>query len=234
LLLPVCIAAAALALAVGPRRVLAGVARVLRGRYTVAGRLRQYGPAARKRLAPHFRRAGVAYPPERVVLVGLKKERRLEVWAGPHGERLRYVRSYPILGASGVAGPKLRRGDRQVPEGLYGIDFLNPNSRYHVSMRIAYPNAFDRQMARADERKNLGGDIMIHGGTGSVGCLAMGDPASEDLFVLVADAGRKSARVLISPVDFRTGARPKLREGTPGWVPSLHRELRRRLAYLKR
>jgi murein L,D-transpeptidase YafK len=60
------------------------------------------------------------------------------------------IHRYPLLAASGVAGPKLRQGDKQVPEGVYGISFLNPNSRYDVSLRVNYPNAFDRQMAAKD------------------------------------------------------------------------------------
>jgi murein L,D-transpeptidase YafK len=46
------------------------------------------------------------------------------------------VRAYPIQAASGVPGPKLKEGDRQVPEGIYRLVLLNPNSRYHVSLRL--------------------------------------------------------------------------------------------------
>src|SRR5690606_33287906 len=99
------------------------------------------------------------------------------------------VHQYPVLAASGQAGPKLREGDRQVPEGFYAIESLHPNSRFHLALRVNYPNQSDRQRAAEDGRTNLGGDIMIHGSNASVGCLAMGDPAAEDLFVLVADVG---------------------------------------------
>ena len=68
---------------------------------------------------------------------------------------------YPIRAASGALGPKLREGDRQVPEGVYDIESLNPNSRFHVALRVGYPNAFDRQMAGREGRTALGGDIMI-------------------------------------------------------------------------
>ena len=69
---------------------------------------------------------------------------------------------YPILAASGVLGPKLREGDKQVPEGIYGAEALNPNSKFHLSIRLNYPNTFDRRMAQSDGRTQLGGDIMIH------------------------------------------------------------------------
>jgi hypothetical protein len=39
---------------------------------------------------------------------------------------------------------------------------------------------------KKDGRKNLGSNIMIHGKNCSVGCLAMGDEAAEELFVLAA------------------------------------------------
>ncbi|MBE0535470.1 MAG: hypothetical protein IH624_07345 [Phycisphaerae bacterium] len=103
---------------------------------TVEDRVGQYGPAVRGRLRPAFRQAAIAYPPARIALIIIKEEKRLEVWgAGRSGEH-RFVKAYPILGASGRLGPKLREGDLQVPEGIYGIESLNPNSRFHLSLRI--------------------------------------------------------------------------------------------------
>src|SRR5690606_651865 len=124
----------------------------------------QYGPRVARRLRPDFRAAGVVYPPHEVAYVAFKDSRRLEVHAkGAAGERWRFVKSYPILAASGGPGPKLAEGGRQVPEGIYRAEFLNANSRYHLSIRVSYPNAFDREMAARDGRTRLGGDIMIHG-----------------------------------------------------------------------
>jgi len=34
-----------------------------------------------------------------------------------------------------------------VPEGVYAIESLNPNSLFHVSLRLGYPNEFDRAQA---------------------------------------------------------------------------------------
>ena len=70
---------------------------------------------------------------------------------------------------------KLKEGDGQVPEGIYHIDSLNPNSMFHLSIRLDYPNSFDKQQGKIDGRKELGSDIMIHGNTCSSGCLAIGD-----------------------------------------------------------
>jgi len=166
------------------------------------------------------------YPPARVLFAGFKRERVLEVYAAGPAAGLRLIRRYPILGASGVLGPKLREGDRQVPEGLYRIESLNPNSRHYLSLRVNYPNPFDREQARRDGRKELGGDIMIHGGTGSVGCLAVGDEAAEDLFVLAAETGLERVEVVLSPLDFRTTkVEADLVRGLPGWVEGLYAEI---------
>jgi hypothetical protein len=205
------------------------VGKHLRGLKTVADRLDEYGPAARGRLEPAFARAGVRYPPASVILLALKRERRLEVYAeGPAGG-YKPICSYPILAASGHLGPKLAEGDYQVPEGVYAVDSLNPNSEFHLALRVGYPNAFDRQHARSDGRTNLGGNIMIHGGAKSVGCIAVGDRTAEDLFVLVADTSAARTSIVISPIDFRTTpADLQVRNG-PRWLPQLYAAIRARL-----
>lgn len=203
------------------------------GTHTVADRVREFGPTVRARVAADFARIGVSYPPRRVVLVGLKRERMLEVWVGGSAGALRWLRTYPILAASGQLGPKLRQGDMQVPEGLYRIEFLNANSRYHLSLRVDYPNAADRRRAKADQRTALGGDIMIHGRACSIGCLAMGDEAAEDLFVLAAETGIANLAVILSPVDFRVRDLPTDLPPLPPWTPDLYRELRAALRPLR-
>lgn len=179
---------------------------------TVADVLAAIGPEVDARLRPAFTQAGVAYPPPRLTFLVFKREKRLELHADDGSGSPLFVRSYPILAASGGDGPKLREGDLQVPEGFYRIELLNPNSRYHLSLRVDYPNAEDRANARAEGRDpgGLGGDIMIHGGAASIGCLAMGDPAAEDLFVLAARTGLEGIHLLIAPGDLR---RPPGKEG---------------------
>lgn len=126
----------------------------------------------------------------------------MEVWAANTNSRYVHLITYPILGASGGPGPKRREGDRQVPEGFYRLSALNPNSLYHLSIRVDYPNPEDIRHA-AVPQSELGGDIYIHGGGGSVGCLAMGDPAIEEIFCLVALADKNERRILLAPRDFR-------------------------------
>lgn len=205
---------------------------------TVESRLDEYGGAARVRLGPHFARAGVGYPPAELTLIALKDVARVEVWAraaiddGPW----RFVRAYPVMAASGGRGPKLREGDGQVPEGLYTIDWLNPNSAYHLSMHVDYPNAFDREHAAADGRTQLGGAIMIHGSDVSIGCLAMGDPAIEELFTLVADTGLRvdatgaaRVKVILAPTDLRVDPDAMPPPSAPTWAAGLYGVLVREL-----
>jgi len=219
--------AAALVAAVGPVRVYCVVRRVVRGEASIAERVRQYGPAAEARLSERFAAAGVEYPPPKLVMVGLKQERQLLLLAPVTGGGWREAARYRILGASGGPGPKLRRGDGQVPEGFYRIESLNPNSLYHLSLRVDYPNTEDRAYAAAENRTNLGGDIMIHGKDGSVGCLAMGDPAIEDLFVLANRVGLNNIEIVLAP-----SARPQTPPIAPAWVTGLYDRLGAKLREL--
>jgi hypothetical protein len=219
--------------ALGPgRRLIIGGYQSLRGRRTVAERVAEYGPAVRARLAPAFLEAGVAYPPRRVLLLGFKQERQLEVWGAGEDDRLKLLKTYPILGASGRIGPKLQEGDRQVPEGFYSIESLNPNSLFHLALRVNYPNEHDRARAKAEGRTHLGGDIMIHGSTSSVGCLAMGNEAAEDLFVLAAETGIQNTSVILSPVDFRVRDLPGDVPALPVWTNELYAQIRAALSAL--
>lgn len=196
---------------------------------TVASVLARYGRDARAHLEPAFDRAHVAYPPKRLALLIFKDERRVAVWAAGRNEPWRYIRDYAVLDASGHAGPKLRQGDYQVPEGLYRIALLNPNSSYHLSMQVSYPNEWDRAHARLEHRTSLGGDIFIHGKNVSIGCVAIGDPAIEELFTLVADTGFSSVRVIIAPNDLRVRRAPA-GPSMPAWVPDLYRTIAAALA----
>ncbi len=183
-----------------------------------------YGPAARSRLQAAFATRSIAYPPARVVFVALKDKHELQVYVAPANGKFVYVSTYPVLGASGKLGPKLREGDFQVPEGIYHLT-LEPNTPYHLALRLNYPNEFDLAHAMEDGRQDPGSDILIHGSTGSIGCLAMGDPASEDLFLLANDAVNKDTQVVICPTDLRTASEPEL-PNAPLWLPSLYRAIK--------
>jgi murein L,D-transpeptidase YafK len=197
---------------------------------TIDAVVKEYGAAARASLRPACVKAGVVYPPKQLWLVALKEERRVELWAADgDGAARRHVKDYDIRAASGGLGPKLRQGDLQVPEGIYKILWLNPASSYHLSMKVDYPNAFDREQAAHDKRTDLGGDIFIHGRAVSIGCIALGDPAIEELFVLVHDVGVANVHAVIAPRDLRRAAAPAPTSG-PSWLPELYASLGRELA----
>ncbi len=206
---------------------------IIENGFSVYDRVAQYGYRARQRLAPYFRAAGVDYPPQTVVLVGLKREMRLELYAGNSPDELNFIRYYGVLAASGRLGPKLREGDLQVPEGVYRLTQLNPNSKFHLSLKVDYPNTFDRSMGKVQNRGNLGGNIFIHGNSVSVGCLAMGDSAIEEIFTLVAQSGLGNASIILSPVDMRRESAPNpLDDDVPVWAPDLYAIIERALRAL--
>ena len=126
---------------------------------------------------------------------------------------------------SGVSGPKLREGDRQIPEGFYSVIGLNPNSRFHLSMKIDYPNPFDLKMAKKEGRENPGTNIFIHGKAASIGCVAIGDKNIEELFVLTALTGKDSVKVKIYPNDIRNGGTFANCKVCPDWLPRLYEKL---------
>lgn len=213
-------------LALRERKISAPTATVTAGNLkTIYDRLIEFSEPVRQRLTPYFQRAGVNYPPSRMAFVAIKETRRLELWAANEYEDLRFIREYDVLAASGHLGPKLREGDKQVPEGIYRIVLLNPNSLYHLSLRVSYPNEFDLMHAAEEGRTEPGTDIMIHGGDRSSGCLAVGDEAAEDLFVIAALTETREIPVIISPVDFRVRDFPAPSDAPP-WTEELYGEIR--------
>jgi murein L,D-transpeptidase YafK len=93
-------------------------------------------------------------------------------------------------------GHKRYQGDERTPEGRYTIDYGNPQSAYHLSLHISYPNDADRAYARARGR-SPGGEIFIHGqpngwngrvrGDWTDGCIALANSEIEVLWSLVGD-----------------------------------------------
>ena len=192
-------------------------------RRSVADVMTTIGVDAERRLREKFAARGLDYPPAGVALLAFKQERRIELWV-THAATPAYVATYPLTDTSGTLGPKLREGDYQIPEGIYRVVWLHPNSQYHLSLKLDYPNRFDLARAAEDGRKRLGGDIFIHGDEHSIGCLAVGDPAIEELFALAARVGSEQVTVLIAPWDFRRRP-PPVAAATPVWLPMLYAQL---------
>ena len=164
---------------------------------------------------------------EPMSILAFKEEQRLELWKQREA-KWEFVCSYPFTGYSGKLGPKLKEGDGQIPEGIYKIEYLNPNSSFHLSIKVDYPNSFDQKMAAADGREGLGFDIFIHGSSATVGCIPIGDQGIEELFFLIAKNGYSNTTVIISPVDFRLGISPPEVDGI-NWESTLYTNLSQRL-----
>lgn len=77
-----------------------------------------------------------------------------------HGDSV--IKQYRIALGGNPIGSKQKEGDQKTPEGKYYIEFHNPQSSYHLSLRISYPNTAQKEWA-AKNNYSAGGDIMIHG-----------------------------------------------------------------------
>lgn len=132
--------------------------------------------------------------PRGLFLLVDKSDRLLVVYRD--GEAVRAYRG--IQFGDAPLGHKRFQGDERTPEGRYTIDTRNPQSSYHLSLRISYPNASDRAFAEQYGR-SPGGDIFIHGqpnglasnlrmrGDWTDGCIALSNAEIEELWQLVPD-----------------------------------------------
>lgn len=101
-------------------------------------------------------------------------------------------------------GHKMYEGDGRTPEGVYYINRMNPDSQYHLSLGISYPDPEDTARAMMLGQQP-GGDIMIHGRgpygnrqklrDWTAGCIAVNDSEIEDIFAMV----RPGTPVVIYP-----------------------------------
>jgi murein L,D-transpeptidase YafK len=119
-----------------------------------------------------------------ILVRAYKKESELEIWKRGSNGKYALLKTYPICRWSGQLGPKVREGDRQVPEGFYTVTpgQMNPNSNYYLSFNTGYPNAYDRSLGRN------GGDVMVHGSCSSRGCFAMTDQSVAEIYAIARDA----------------------------------------------
>lgn len=150
-----------------------------------------------------FEAKKVPYPAKDIYLRSFKSSNEMELWArADDTSKYVFIKTYRVCALSGALGPKRWEGDRQVPEGLYFIDDFNPKSDFHLSLLLNYPNYSD--LMQGDKSKP-GGDIYIHGGCVTVGCLPMTDPVIQEIYVLCLNAklaGQNYIPVHIYPVRF--------------------------------
>ncbi len=126
--------------------------------------------------------------PEVTKIAVFKNSRRMYLM---HNETA--IRGYEIDLGFAPSGDKKIEGDGKTPEGAYYIDRRNPNSRFHLSLGISYPNARDIAEARALGH-SPGGDIFIHGRGTPVsllkrdwtwGCVAVTNEEIEEIYAMV-------------------------------------------------
>ena len=86
-----------------------------------------------------------------------KRERKLYLYEGD-----KVVKSYPVSLGKQPDGQKIREGDSRTPEGLYTLDWRNPNSKFFRSIHVSYPNVSQKRNAK-EAGVDPGGAIMIHG-----------------------------------------------------------------------
>ena len=128
--------------------------------------------------------------PEVTYVVVNKGARKMYLF---HGDKV--LEQYDIKLGFAPEGHKQFEGDGRTPEGIYRIDRRNPNSKYHLSIGISYPNQADVAAAEA-MGKRPGGDIFIHGqefpfkadkGDWTWGCISVKNTEIEDIYAMVRD-----------------------------------------------
>ena len=142
-----------------------------------------------------------------------KEESLLEVWMKVEDAYVLF-KQYPICAFSGHLGPKLKEGDRQSPEGFYKVKKyqLNPNSSYHLSFNLGYPNAYDKS------HKRTGSYLMVHGECASIGCYAMTNAKIEEIYKLVEQALKKGQKyVQVHAFPFRMSEENMARHNDNKW-----------------
>lgn len=150
-------------------------------------------------LSREFKKKNIAYPPKDIYLRAFKSQNEMELWARntPNSE-YKLIKTYRICSISGLLGPKRAQGDRQVPEGFYFIEEFNPKSEYCLSLRLNYPNYSDELLGKG----KLGGDIYIHGGCVTVGCMPMTNDGIQEIYTICLNAklnGEENIPVHIYP-----------------------------------
>lgn len=133
------------------------------------------------------------YDGPQVTRLRMYKDERFLILDGVEGE----LRRFPIGLGFAPVGHKQFEGDGRTPEGAYIIDRRNPNSEFHLSIGISYPNEADIAFAESHGR-SPGGDIFIHGGPRrgidpmnvrdwTAGCPSVTDRQIEHIYAMVQD-----------------------------------------------
>ena len=154
-------------------------------------------------LRKQFEAKGLKWPAKYIYIRSFKYDSQLEVWVkNSTSESFQLFKTFKICAMAGSLGPKRMSGDYQVPEGFYYINEFKPNSTYHLSLGLNYPNSSDRMLS---DSLYPGGDIYIHGSCVTEGCIPITNDQIEDLYVITSYAramGQDYIPVHIFPVQF--------------------------------
>lgn len=150
-----------------------------------------------------FEKQNLVWPPAEIYIRSFKYDRQLELWVkGKETEPYKLFKTYKVCMQSGAMGPKRVEGDYQVPEGFYYVNEFNPNSAYHLSLGLNYPNASDLILS---DQNRPGNNIYIHGNCVSTGCIPIADAPIEELFIIAGAAkeqGQEFIPVHVFPVRY--------------------------------
>jgi murein L,D-transpeptidase YafK len=154
-------------------------------------------------LKKQFAAKQIEWPAKYVYIRSFKYDSEMEVWVKSKiTDEYKLFKTYKVCALAGTLGPKRIEGDYQVPEGFYYINEFKPNSTYHLSLGLNYPNAADKILA---DSLQPGGDIYIHGSCVTQGCIPITNPQIEELYILTTHArnnGQDFIPVHIFPVRF--------------------------------
>ena len=150
-----------------------------------------------------FEAKKLSWPPQNMFIRSFKYDRQMEVWVKSDNKSpYKLFKTYKVCMQSGTIGPKRMEGDFQVPEGFYFINEFNPNSNYHLSLGLNYPNASDRILS---DSTRPGSAIYIHGNCVSIGCIPISDIPIEEVFIIASNAkarGQDFIPVHVFPVRY--------------------------------
>ncbi len=138
--------------------------------------------SVKDKLTQELAKKGLAYGSPIFIRI-FKQSHELEVWV-KKAKTFHHFKTYKICKYSGELGAKTKEGDKQAPEGFYFVtpNQLNPNSRYHLSFNLGYPNAYERA------KGYTGSALMVHGKCVSIGCYAMTDSYINEIYALAQSA----------------------------------------------
>jgi murein L,D-transpeptidase YafK len=159
----------------------------------------------------YFSKKKLSFEKYQLFLRAFKKEEKLEVWVKEDGKHeFSLLETYDFCTNSGTLGPKRKRGDLQIPEGVYYINHFNPLSNFYLSLGLNYPNASDKILSN---KKDPGSSIYIHGDCVSIGCIAITNDYIKELYVMAVEArnsGQEKIPVHVFPAKLAAGVVDKL------------------------